>query len=250
MKVLEGLSGPVDDTNRDDLDRRRAGSQKILKVIGDYAPETMKSNLVMPTLEKLRDLGGAASGAELRFQHNNLAQTERLGLIEQRAGEYTFTETGTALLADERKFNAIFVNACLSYRIEDQIPPVWPYKIMLEVLLNTTTLTFPQFVFGPYSIRNGSGEEIERAISNALELAELYPNLESLSDGNRRNVLADLNERFETSYDLNEIWGSTTVRNRFGYFKGHMSLIQGVVPGKKGLQIDSTRKVELAALLR
>lgn len=241
IKVLEGLSGPVDDSNRDELERRRAGSQKVLKVIGDYSPETMNNNLVMPTLERLRDLGGAASGSELRFQNNNVAQTERLGLIEQRAGEYRFTESGSALLGGKEKFSDVFVRACLNYRIEDQIPPVWPYKIMIEVLLATQKLTFPQFVFGPYSIKNGSDEEIARAINNVIELSELYPNLENLSDGNRRTVLADLNERFETAYDLNEIWGSTTVKNRFGYFKGHLSMIDGIEGDTRSIRIDPSQ---------
>lgn len=250
LKVLEGLSGPVDDTNRDDLDRRRAGSLKILKVIGDYAPATMKSNLVMPTLEKLRDLGGAASGSELRFQNNNVAQTERLGLIEQRASEYTFTEKGLGLLSGQIGFEDLFVEACLSYRIEDQAPPVRPYRVMVEVLLATGKLTFPQFVFGPYAIRNGSESELARAISNSRELVELYPNLENLSDGNRRTVLADLNERFETTYELNELWGSTTVKNRFGYFKGHMALIPGIISDSKGIRLDPSFVKEIEALIK
>jgi hypothetical protein len=250
IKVLEGLSGPVDDSNRDELERRRAGSQKILKVIGDYSPETMKNNLVLPTLEKLRDLGGAASGSELRFQNNNVAQTERLGLIELRAGEYTLTEPGLALLNGKEAFSDLFVKACLNYRIEDQIPPIQPYKIVIEVLLSTQKLTFPQFVFGPYSIKNGSRSEIAKAINNVQELAELYPNLENLSDANRRTVLADLNERFETSYDLNEVWGSTTVKNRFGYFKGHLSLIDGIITTSKGIEFDPSLKVQLTNLIK
>lgn len=250
VKVLEGLSGPIDDSNREDLESRRAGSQKILKVIGDYSPESMRANLVMPTLERLRDIGGAASGSDLRFQNNNVAQTERLGLIEARAGEYTFTASGTALLSGQESFDAIFVNACLDYHIEDQAPPVWPYKVVIGVLLATTKLTFPQFVFGPYSIKDGSAEEISRAVTNALEVAEIYPNLENLSDANRRTVLTDLNERFETSYDLNEVWGSTTVKNRFGYFKSHLSLIDGVIAVPSGLQFDPEQAIVLSRLLK
>jgi hypothetical protein len=249
LKILEGLGGPRDDTNRKDLEQRRAGSKKVLKVIGDYSPETMESALVMPTLERLRDAGGAASGSALRFQHNNVAQTERLGLIERRAGEYTFTDAGISLIAGQAKFAEIFVNACLKYKIEDQEPPVLPYKALLEILLETRKLTFPQFVFGPYSIKNGSSGEIARAIENSKELAELYPNLENLSDGNRRTVLSVLNERFETSYGLNEIWGSTTVKNRFGYFKRHLSLIDGVITDPRSIQIDPIAIDALTALL-
>lgn len=250
LKILEGLSGPIDDTNRQELDRRRAGSQKVLKVIGDYSPDTMKENLVMPTLEKLRDLGGAASGSDLRFQNNNVAQTERLGLIEQRAGEFTFTESGNALLANKIDFQELFKDACINYRLDEQVPPIWPYRVIIEVLLATGKITFPQFVFGPYSIRNGSPDEVARAIANVQELAELYPKLENLSDSNRRAVLADLNERFETTYELNEVWGSTTVKNRFGYFKGHLALIPGIESDSKGLRIDLNFAQKLAALIQ
>lgn len=250
LKVLEGLSGPIDDSNRVELELRRAGSVKILKVIGDYAPGTMKDNLVMPTLEKLSEFGGAASGSDLRFQNNNVAQTERLGLIEQRAGEYTFTDKGNALLAGRTTFDDVFLQACLGYRIDDQVPPVWPYRVILEVLLEVKRLTFPQFVFGPYSIRNGSKEEIIKAIENVQELAELYPNLENLSDGNRRRVLSDLNERFETTYELNEVWGSTTVKNRFGYFKGHLSLIDGITTDAKSISLNLSMKEAVEKLIK
>jgi hypothetical protein len=249
LKVAEGLSGPMEASDRADLEKRRAGSQKILRVIGDYAPETMSKNLVFPTLERLRDNGGAASGSDLRFQNNNVAQTERLGLIEQRAGEYTFTSSGTALLSGLNSFDDLFVDACLKYCLYDQVPPVWPYKLLIEVLLSTKKLSFPQFVFGPYSIRNGSNDSIARAIANSMELAELYPNLESLSDANRGIVLAELNERFETSYELNEVWGSTTVKNRFGYFKNHLSLIDGVISGPKELSIDPAKLAALSSLI-
>lgn len=249
LKILDGLSGPIGDINRKDLDRRRAESQKNLKPIGDYSPETMKSNLVMPTLERLKDLGGSACGSDLRFQNNNVAQTERLGLIEQRAEEYTFTEAGLGVLSGEISFEDAFVTACLAYRTEDQVPPVWPYRVMLEVLSATGQLTFPQFAFGPYSIQSGSESEVERAISNALDLIELYPNFEILSDSNRRTVLSGLNERFETAYELNEIWGSTTVKNRFGYFKGHLALIPGIITDRKGIRIDSSYVKEVEALV-
>lgn len=249
IRVLEGLSGPVDDANRHELERRRAGSQKILKVIGDYSPETMMNNLVMPTLEKLRDLGGVATGADLRFQNNNVAQTERLGLIEQNVGEYKITESGSHLLSGEKTFSEVFVVACLNYRIEEQVPPVWPYKTIIEVLLSTQSLTFPQFVFGPYSIKNGSQSEIDRAIKNVKDLSELYPNIENLSDANRRTVLAELNERFETSYNLNEVWGSTTVKNRFGYFRGHLSLIEGINTTSKAIECDPSYNVRLSNLI-
>lgn len=249
VKILEGLSGPIDDTNREDLERRRAGSEKILKVIGDYSPDTMRDNLVIPTLERLRDFGGAAQGSDLRFQNNNVAQTERLGFIEQRAGEYTFTESGEALLGGKGSFENFFINACLNYRIEDQVPAVWPYRVVLQVLLATGKLTFPQFVFGPYAIRNGSKAEMERAIGNVREIAELYPNLENLSDRNRRKVLSDLNERFETSFDLNEVWGSTTVKNRFGYFKGHLSSIEGVITDTKSISLDPQMHQEILKLV-
>lgn len=61
------------------------------------------------------------------------------------------------------------------------------------------------------------------------------------SDGNRRTVLADLNERFETAYDLNEIWGSTTVKNRFVYFKGHLSLIDGIETDSRSIRIEPSQ---------
>lgn len=249
LKVLEGLSGPIDDSNRQDLERRRASSQKILKVIGDYSPNTMRDNLVMPTLERLRDLGGAASGSTLRFQNNNVAQTERLGLIEQRASEFTLTESGYALLDEKSSFKDLFILACLNYRIDDLVPPVWPYRVMIEVLITTKRLTFPQFVFGPYSIKTGSVQEIARVIGNAQELVELYPNLDALSDGNRRTVLAELNERFETSYDINEVWGSTTVKNRFGYFKSHLSLIDGICSRANRIECVPGRIVDLSQLI-
>ena len=248
-KLLEGLSGPADPANRADLEIRRATSSKILKVIGDYSPETMKQNLVMPTLEKLRDFGGIARGSDLRFQNNNVAQTERLGLIEQRAGEFTFTSAGEAVLSGKRTFEDAFVEACLGYRLDDQVPPIWPYRVLLRVLLAVEKLSFPQFVFGPYSIRDGSDEALEVVIANTRELVELYPNLENLSDSNRRGVLAELNERFDTTFELNEIWGSTTVKNRFGYFKSHLLLIEGILTSKGDLHLDSAKVRELSLLL-
>ena len=63
-------------------------------------------------------------------------------------------------------------------------------------------------------------------------------------------VLEDLNERFETTYELNEVWGSTTVMNRFGYFKGHLSLIEGVIADSKSIWIDPDAFNAVAELLK
>lgn len=235
VRIIDSLVGPPTEAMQKALAIRRSGTPKILKPIADYAPDTVFDQLVSPTLAIARDTWGSPPKD---LPNNAISHSLRLGLIERTdGGSIRLTALGKAYSSGEANRQDVFRNACLNYSIEKTSPSLKPYVAFLSVLKRLGIVSFHQFVFGLYTLQDGSEGEINRAVAASQKLIEMYPNLDLISPANREVALAELNAQFETDYSLSEVWGSTTVKNRFGYFKSHLSLFPEVEVTSKAVML-------------
>lgn len=233
VKIIDSLVGPPTEAMQQALAVRRSGTPKILKPIADYAPDTVFNQLVTPTLAIANESWGAPPKD---LPNNAISHSLRLGLIERNdGGSIRLTALGKAFSSGKAKREDVFRNACLNYSIENTSPVLKPYEAFLSVLRQLGKVSFHQFVFGLYTLQDGSESEISRAVAASRKLIEMYPNLDLISPANRVIALSELNAEFQTDYSLSEVWGSTTVKNRFGYFKSHLSLFPGVEVAPKAV---------------
>ena len=226
-KIITSLVGPASPEMKARLSVRRSRTQKILKPIADYAPETVFEKLVDSTLESFTlEWEPPKKG----LPNNAISHTLRLGLIEKnKYNQVRISALGQSYMLNEISRDEIFRQACLNYSVPKSDPELRPYAALIKVLSNLGEMNLPQFIFGVYTIRNGSDEEIERVIDASRKVQEMYPHLGKISPTNREIALSDLNLALGTDYEVSEVWGSTTVKNRFGYFKSHLSLFEDII---------------------
>ena len=76
---------------------------------------------------------------------------------------------------------------------------------------------------------------VSEAVERILYLRETYPRIETLNEANKDIVLAALNEKFDTTLKIIDIWSSkTTLYNQFVYLKNHLLIWPGIItPGTK-----------------
>jgi predicted helicase len=226
VKIVDSLVGPPTEAMQTALSVRRSEAPKVFRPIADYAAGTVFERLVDPTLKSCSK-NWLTPKSDL--PHNAISHSLRLGVIERNAdGQIRISDQGESYLSGSVGRDDVFRRACLDYAITETSPSLKPYTALRRVLEELGEITFHQFVFGPYTLQNGSESEISRVVSACKKVNEMYPNLDKISPSNREIALADLNKEFETDYALSEIWGSTTVKNRFGYFKSHLSLFPDI----------------------
>lgn len=199
----------------------------VVKPIGDYRHDKIYEELIGPTLAKFRDLDSIVDTDDLKINNNNVSHTRRLGLIEQIGKRYRLTYLGRQLKRGNIAYDDLFVNQMFLYKNDNGI---YPYREMLQVLLDVCWLTYHEFLYGPYSM-----QEIRPSIYNQDQVLErirtlrvLYPRL-SVRDTPvdlRNNIRNELNQTFQLEWDARVVWGDrTTAGNRWNYFKKHLNLL-------------------------
>ena len=75
-----------------------------------------------------------------------------------------------------------------------------------------------------YPMEDDSAESIESTVAKIRTLRLEYPNLRHISTNNRDAILTELNSRFGTTLEVDDIWGTrtTTVKNQFYYLRDHL----------------------------
>ncbi|MEY8708418.1 DEAD/DEAH box helicase family protein [Bacteroides faecichinchillae] len=223
---------------------RKTGHSRIFKTIGDFSFETFIKNLIDPTINIFRDKKrNIMSGTDLKYNHNNVSHTFRLGLTEKDGKNYKLTPLGEYYLDGEIKPRDLFKKQMLRYSntLEDQRSQriLFPYRACLEILKGLESfepLTFNEFAFCIYPMYDSTEESIQTAIEDIKYLRKNYPKLEAISMANQPQILEVLNNHFTTSLTETDIWGAktTTVKNQFIYFRNHLSLFDEIIVIKNG----------------
>lgn len=229
---------------------RKSMVKRSFRTLGDYTVDAYKNSLVLPTLKKFLSENKKLTKKEIKIDHNNVSHTERLGIIKKdQEANYLLTELGKKLYRKEATFEEIFQSQMLKFfelvKENEKIAPLYPYRTVLHILSDLHQLNFYEYIFCVYTITEPSISSFKAAVAGINFLRKTYPNLESLNEKNRAKVLRDLNEKFETAFEENDIWTkNTTVANQWNYMRGHISLFKDIFQyeNKKRIIILNTDK--------
>lgn len=249
LRVLEANGEPTNRENDEDFHVRRSSAKKLVKPIGDYAHETMFEELAIPTVKMFPDEQSILPTTKLRFHNNNVSHSERLKLIEKTEGGYKLTHLGMKLKEGEVDNEEVMRLAMLSYNCGVGGEDLYPYRAILEILLAVNQISFIEFLFGVYPIQDSSTSSINEAVQVVNYIREMYPEITSATTANKRKILDDLNEKYGTSFTVSEMWGSTTVSNKFIYFRKHLSVFDGVSTHAKKILLTEEAKADLIDIL-
>ena len=248
LRILEANADPTVLENQEEYKVRKSSHAKIVKPLGDYGVESIFSNLASPTVDKFKDQDHLLSSIDIRFHNNNISHTERLGLIEKKDDGYVLTSLGKRYYRKEIDNEEVMKLALLKYNCGKD-NELYPYRALLEILTNVNSLSHLEFLFAVYTLQDSTPESIDNAVHSILIIREKYPEIEKINKANQKVVLEDLNKFFGTNFTLAEAWGSTTVNNKFIYFRQHLSLFEGISTWKKELIITEESKSEIIDIL-
>lgn len=245
------------------LGKNQRGSEykRIFKTIGDYNKEKYKESLVDPTMDLIIDVDGKYIRADILVNNNNVSHCERLGVIKKiGANEFILTDLGKKYKKGEISFDELFLNQVLIYTLDEGEQKLFPYRFMLEILMNCKSMNYIEFLYSVYSAQAGDeNAELKRALTMIEYIRSTYPNVMMTSPGNQEAVRNDLNEKHGTGFSVRDVWTDrTTAGNQYRFMINHLLLFSKYlnidlktkeirvndkqIPGLKAL-LDTTAKV-------
>jgi len=217
---------------------RRTSQTRIFKTMGDYAFDSYINNLVLPTIELYKKHKKYILPSHvIKIDHNNISHTKKLGLIEKDGNNYILTPLGKLFLNGNLDIIDLFKRQLLRYSCsiedgnDDRI--LFPYRAVLKIIseLKEKKLSFFEFAFCIYPMYDSNHSSIIQSINDIVYFRDNYPNLELVSISNRKSILSELNEYYQTQISETDIWGTrpTTIKNQYLYFRNHLSLFQNII---------------------
>lgn len=214
---------------------RKSEFKRIFKTLGDYSIESYRDSLVIPTIQRFKNIGEEVSIDKIQVNHNNVSHTERLGLITKTTGgKFKLSPIGDQFFNKKVDFETLFRRQMLRYfsviNDEDGKRILFPYRASLKILLKTGSINFVEFVFGLYSMVDSSDEAINESVESIKYLRSHYPNLELINKSNQPKVLHELNAFFGTNFSDRDLWHKkTTIVNQYIYFRNHLAALDGII---------------------
>lgn len=209
---------------------QRASVDRRIRTLADYTPEMLEESLIRPTVAKFDGPRGDLRRDEIRINNNNVGHAEKLGVIQSNAARlFNLTEVGARYSAGEAALADVIRNQILIYR--DKQSGRYPYRLVLEFMMEMGRLTHWDFLFGIYS---SSPLEIEtdivaNATARARSVAQYAAAATVATDENKSLLTAELNERTGLNLLHNDIWTDrTSAFNQFRYFLRHFELFDTV----------------------
>lgn len=192
--------------------------------IGDYSTDSLKK-LVLKTIKEFGPKQEIANKQDINWQHNAISHTLRVGLIESLSdNKFRLTKDGKSLIKNEYLFNNILKKNILKYSIKiDADKSFYPYKAIIKVIMKNNYINFEEFAFCLYNLKGDTDELVEEASERIGYFRKLnFKFNKKLSEKNKKIILSKLNNIFATDFRLQDIWATTTVRNKFIYFRNHL----------------------------
>jgi hypothetical protein len=203
---------------------RRSEYTPLFGLLGDYNPDVYERQLVRPTLALFSNIDSEVSRSALKINHNNIAHTKRLGLIEDRQKTVLgLTPLGRDLWSGVRSFRDVFVNQMMLYSTEHDL---YPYRLLVQLLITLDKLSHIEFLYGPYTIQSTNGQpDIKGAIGRIAYIRDNFPQVELTSVRNRDEVRQELNSISPVEVSDVDLWGDrSTPKNKFRYAKNALAL--------------------------
>lgn len=219
---------------------RTAGQTRLFKPIADMTLSTLMDNLALPTMNYYKiSKKRVLSSDEIRFNHNNVSHTLKVGLIQKEGNSiYGLTPLGEEFIKGKYNNEILLKRQLLRYScsVEDAniVRVLFPYRAFFEIfkgLPGKKKISFYEFAFCIYTMKDSSSISIIKAIQDIQYLRINYPNIAQVNEANRSSVLDELNAYFGTTLSLGDVWGAkaTTVKNQYMYFRDHLSIYREVI---------------------
>lgn len=239
------------------LGKKQRGSdyKRIFKSIGDYNKEKYKESLVDPTLSRFDDFDSEKVRADILVNNNNVSHCERLGVIKRTgANGFVLTPIGTMYANGEISFEDLFLNQMLLYTLDEGEEKLFPYRFMLEVLMECKTMNYIEFLYSVYSAQAGDQKkELDRATSMIKYIRDTYPNVMMTSPGNQESVRDDLNDKHGMGFSIRDVWTDrTTAGNQYRFMLNHLLLFSKYIDidlKSKSIRVNDSKMAELRELL-
>ncbi len=201
--------------------------------IGDYNLESYWKSCVIATLQKYESFDVGLPRTAIAIDHNNVSHAVKIGAIIEKERKFYVTDIGRKLFACSSFEEAapIFEEQLLKFNKLAAITrfPHFPYRYALRVLAQVGKISKFEFAYALFIAKDIGERGVSEACERISYLRDTYPCIESLSEANKEIVLAALNEKFDTTLKLIDIWYSrTTLYNQFNYLKKHLTIWQGV----------------------
>lgn len=239
------------------LGKNQRGSdyKRIFKSIGDYNREKYQESLVDPTIARFGDKNAEKVRADILVNNNNVSHCERLGIIRKTgANSFVLTAIGKKYFDGQLSFSGLFLNQMLLYTLDESEEKLFPYRFMLEFLLQCKSMNYIEFLYSVYSAQAGDQKsEIKRALSMIDYLRKTYPNVMMTSPGNQEAVRDDLNEKHGMGFSVRDVWTDrTTAGNQYRFMLNHLLLFSKYLYidlSAKEIRVNDSEQDELRKLL-
>lgn len=223
-------------------------------LLGDYNPDQYQSQLVDPTLARFLAPDHEASRSGLKVNHNNVSHTERLGLIRKTEGDkFRLTALGREFKAGRLSFAEVFENQMLLYSTQQGL---YPYRMLLHILLAVETLNYIEFLYGPYIIQKAEGRfDVGDVIERVLAIRNAFPNIQLTNLDNRDKVREQLNTISPINFSEEDVWSDrTTPGNKFRYCKNSLATFDFIVGGnttyRTPLSLNPDKRPDVLRILK
>jgi len=204
---------------------RKSEYKPIFGILGDYNPEPFRESLIEPTLGRFYGENDVVERKLLVVNHNNFSHTQRLGLIRDvGSNKVILTTLGHSLKGKRLSFNQVFTNQMMLYSPN---PGLYPYRIILRLLLEIGELNHIEFLYGPYTIRQDEDGNYDVGKVNEIvrQIRGEFPNLDLINLGNRDEVRGKMNAISGVDIPDKDVWGDrSTPKNKFRYTKNALAL--------------------------
>src|SRR5699024_9135090 len=148
----------------------------------------------------------------------------------------------------------IFQEQLLKFNKQSTITriPQFPYRYALKVLAKVGNISKFEFAYAMFIMKNIDERGVSEAYDRIKYLRDTYPRIESLSEANKEIILSTLNEKYDTTLKLIDIWSSrTTLYNQYNYVKKHLAIWPGVtIPDAKEITLAPDGSKEIEYLLK
>lgn len=206
---------------------RHSAFTRVFRTMGDYGIEAYENSLIKPVVDKF----GCDTSIVLKqnlssLNHNAVSHATKVGFLNtDKKGLCTLTPIGKQYKNKEYSFLELFKRQSLRYyeHNDNTTSVLFPYRSFFKVLKEFDYITRLEFLYAIYTLKGSNETDIKNAINIILEIRNSYPNIEILSDENKKKVLSVLNKKYKTEFNYSDVWTSrTTAYNQYNYFKSHI----------------------------
>lgn len=219
------------------VETRQSSFTRVFRTMGDYGIEAYENSLIKPVVEKFASDSSIVLKQNLSsLNHNAVSHATKVGFLDiDKRGFCRLTPIGKQYKNNLYDFKTIFKRQALRYYESNNntTSTLFPYRSFFKVLKEFDYITRLEFLYAIYTLRGSTDKDVLNAVNIIKEIRDSYPNIDILSDENKKKVLVALNLKYKTEFNYSDMWTSrTTAYNQYNYFKSHIMAFDEILSTK------------------